>query len=259
MQLTATAGPATLALPVKTLTVKTFDVQADPLTGGCSWRRREHGRRHDTFQHGPTADGLRITVSTLAADGTTDATELVLTPTGSAWDGGATQTQGSTTVTTEPVHVDGGASALGRLVVYGQAGNDAITVGNDIKQDVWIWAGAGNDSVRGGGGNDVLIGGAGDDLLAGGDGRDLLVGGLGADKLVGDAADDILVAGYTDHDNNAAALYRVMAEWTRMDATFATRVADLRAGVGPGEPGQVERHDGPRRPERGRADRRGRE
>jgi Ca2+-binding RTX toxin-like protein len=234
VRLTAAVGLATLVLPPKTLTVKTFDVQADPLTGGLLLA--VGGSTADdamTFQHGPTADGLRVTVSTPAADGTTEATELVLTPTGSGWDGAVTKTKGSTTVTVEPVHIDGGASALGRLVVYGQAGNDAITVGNDITQDVWVWAGAGSDSVRGGAGNDVLIGGAGDDLLAGGNGRDLLVGGAGADKLVGDAADDILVAGYTDYDTNAAALSQVMAEWTRTDATFLTRIADLRAGVGP--------------------------
>jgi Ca2+-binding RTX toxin-like protein len=78
----------------------------------------------------------------------------------------------------------------------------------------------------------VLLGGAGDDFLAGDSGRDLLIGGAGADRILGNADDDILIAGTTDFDANAAALALVMQEWTRADATFATRVSHLLTGGG---------------------------
>lgn len=60
----------------------------------------------------------------------------------------------------------------------------------------------------------------------------MLIGGTGADRILGNADDDILIAGTTDFDANAAALALVMQEWTRADATFATRVSHLATGGG---------------------------
>jgi Ca2+-binding RTX toxin-like protein len=90
---------------------------------------------------------------------------------------------------------------------------------------------------KGGPGNDVLLGGEGNDLLAGGQGRDLLFGGRGRDRLVGDASDDILISGTTDDDASSTALWQIMDEWTRSDASFAARVAHLEGTDADGKNG----------------------
>ena len=137
------------------------------------------------------------------------------------------------------------ATGLGSLVgsiatvenVTGGAGNDSLTGNGSVNT---LAGGGGNDTLVGAGGNDVLLGGSGDDRLDGGTGRDLLVGGTGADVLLGGGDDDILLAGvfayYAEATNSAdaAALTALMAEWGRTDLTYAGRVANLVAGVGPG-------------------------
>ena len=119
-----------------------------------------------------------------------------------------------------------------RVVVYGGAGNDSIRVTPRLKLPAWLYAGDGNDLLRGGGGDNVLVGGAGNDLLVGGDGRNLLIGGRGSDRLVGGPQDDILITGYTAFDDNDAALCAIMAEWTS-PRDYATRVLNLSVGVTP--------------------------
>ena len=121
---------------------------------------------------------------------------------------------------------------VGRIVILAHNGNDDVHVVGGVALPTFISGGAGNDRLRGGGGNNVLVGGAGDDLLVGGAGRDLLIGGFGLDKLVGNAQDDILIAGYTDFDQNSTALDLILKEWTRTDASFATRVNHLEGGAG---------------------------
>src|SRR5262249_20668102 len=61
------------------------------------------------------------------------------------------------------------ATNLGRIIVYGNSGNDNITVSTDIGPVTAL--------LYGGDGNDVLNGGAGFNLLDGGDGNDTLTGG----------------------------------------------------------------------------------
>jgi Ca2+-binding RTX toxin-like protein len=92
----------------------------------------------------------------------------------------------------------------------------------------WVYAGAGDDRVRGGGGNDVLLGEAGRDLLVGGGGRDVMIGGLGADRMVGDRADDILIAGTTAFDADVAALRAIQGTWTS-SSSYEARTATLQA------------------------------
>lgn len=58
-----------------------------------------------------------------------------------------------------------------------------------------IFAGAGNDTVRGGNADDAVNGGAGNDSILGGGGDDTLVGGEGNDTFVGGAGDDTLFGG----------------------------------------------------------------
>jgi Ca2+-binding RTX toxin-like protein len=124
-------------------------------------------------------------------------------------------------------------SPTGRIIVYGQSGDDDIQVSGSISLSAWLHGGAGDDRLKGGAGNDVLLGNEGNDLLVGGGGRDLLIGGTGADRIVGNADDDILIAGATLFDANDAALSDIMAEWAS-DRCYATRVANLRGeGSGP--------------------------
>jgi Ca2+-binding RTX toxin-like protein len=122
------------------------------------------------------------------------------------------------------------AAPTGRLLAFGQAGDDDIQVSPNIGRSAWLYGDDGNDRLKGGAGDDVLFGGAGDDLLIGGSGRDLLVGGTGADRILGNADDDILIGGYTifdyDYDhrmegmlrrNHEEAISHIMQRWTSAD------------------------------------------
>ncbi len=87
----------------------------------------------------------------------------------------------------------------------------------------------GNDilNVTGSNVGNVLVGGSGSDRLLGGQGRDILIGGSGPSTLQAGSGGDILIGGTTSFDNNAAALAAVLAEWSRTDADYATRIAHL--------------------------------
>lgn len=143
----------------------------------------------------------------------------------------------------------------GRLLAFGQAGNDELKTDGDIGNDAWLYGDDGDDRLKGGAGNDVLFGGLGNDVLVGKRGRDLLVGGRGADRIVGNAGDDILIAAATtldyddaypvfdsstdtalanrhvlrrDHERSVAA---IMQQWTS-DNSYENRVAHVREGGG---------------------------
>lgn len=114
----------------------------------------------------------------------------------------------------------------GKALVYGDAGDDRITVastahgsgydsqihGGDGKDT--LSGGAGNDYFSGGDGNDKIKGGAGDDaiyggdesvaitgdkangdILDGGDGNDTIYGGTGADAIKGGKGSDVIYGG----------------------------------------------------------------
>src|SRR5262249_27917431 len=83
----------------------------------------------------------------------------------------------------------------GRIIAFGQAGNDNIQVAGSIGNPAWLYGDAGNDQLQGGAGFNVLLGGDGDDVLTGGSGRNLLIGGNGSDRLIGNGGDDILIGG----------------------------------------------------------------
>jgi Ca2+-binding RTX toxin-like protein len=120
----------------------------------------------------------------------------------------------------------------GRLLAFGQVGDDVIRVDREIALPAWLYGGEGDDVLAGGVGDDVLLGGPDDDVLLGGAGRDLLLGGTGADVLLADGGEDLLIAGTTAFDGNQAALGMVMAEWTSC-RSYGARVANLR-GTGSG-------------------------
>ena len=95
-----------------------------------------------------------------------------------------------------------------------------------------------NDVLTGNSLNNVIIGGAGNDTITGMGGTNLIVGGSGSDNLTGGTGDDILISGTFSYYNegtkfaNWAALFAVMAEWTRTDIDYNSRITDLRIGGG---------------------------
>jgi predicted outer membrane repeat protein len=101
----------------------------------------------------------------------------------------------------------------------GGTGNDTL-LGNAVA-----------NRLTGGLGDNILVGLEGGDILEAGNGRDILIGGLGLDILKGDAGDDILIAGRTTSDTSLSNLSTLRTQWISANA-YATRVANLRAGVG---------------------------
>ncbi len=162
------------------------------------------------------ADTCAVGQTALAVGGTLADDQIVFSPGANA---------GEINVTLNGVSL-GTFSPTGRLLAYGQDGNDNIQVAGSIALPAWLFGQGGNDRLKGGAGNDVLLGGDGDDLIVGGMGRDLLIGGFGRDRLVGNADDDILIAGTTAYDAAEAALCAIMAEWSS-SADFATRTNRL--------------------------------
>jgi Ca2+-binding RTX toxin-like protein len=130
---------------------------------------------------------------------------------------------------------------VSRIVVYGNDGNDKIWAAGWISDNgdsddcvfdrlnvpTWLFGGNGNDLLVAGQKGGIAVGGNGYDLLLGGLGRDVMIGGDGSDAVVGVSSDDILVAGFTTYDANEAALNAILREWSRTDASYATRVSHL--------------------------------
>jgi Ca2+-binding RTX toxin-like protein len=125
----------------------------------------------------------------------------------------------------------------GHVVVYSQSGNDIIKTAAQMINGVFTYvnvpvlffAGSGTDilNVTGSSANNVLVGGGGNERLLGGQGRDILIGGTGKATLQAGTGGDILIGGTTAYDNNAAALAALLAEWSRTDIDYATRIAHL--------------------------------
>jgi Ca2+-binding RTX toxin-like protein len=89
-------------------------------------------------------------------------------------------------------------SRASRVVVELGAGNDRLTIGDDLRtvDQVRVAAGPGNDVVHGGPEADLFEAGGGTDRLYGGRGSDGLIGGIpGPDLLVGGRDGDLLAAG----------------------------------------------------------------
>ncbi len=123
---------------------------------------------------------------------------------------------------------------IGRIVVYGQDGNDFIRMRHrDADVITQLYGGNGHDYLSGGKGVDFIYGGNGGDLIAGRNGRDILIGGDGYDFILGQRDDDILIGGdYIDANSEAAAL-ALLAAWN--DANdYLTRISNISMGVGAG-------------------------
>jgi uncharacterized delta-60 repeat protein len=120
----------------------------------------------------------------------------------------------------------------GRLIIYGQAGDDDIAIASGVSLPAVVGGGDGNDTVQAGSGPSILLGGAGDDTLVGGADRDVLIGGGGADQLNGKGESDILIGGGTAFDQDLVALSAIAAEWASGN-NYATRISHLQ-GANPG-------------------------
>jgi len=104
------------------------------------------------------------------------------------------------------VNVDGTSttfvmSGVQKIIAYGEAGNDAVSVNEKygaIFTSARLLGGDGNDTLIGGSGNDLLFGEAGSDSLLGGAGRDHLDGGADTDRLYGQSAGDWFVGSKTE-------------------------------------------------------------
>jgi hypothetical protein len=130
-------------------------------------------------------------------------------------------------------------TGVGRIVIYGQDGDDNIQVVGGITLPTELHGGGGNDTLHGGNGPNVLLGEAGDDDLTGGVGNDLLIGGSGVDVLRGGGGEDILIGGTTAFDASSDALTAILSEWNS-GRDYATRVANLQGtGTGPRLNGDV--------------------
>jgi hypothetical protein len=137
----------------------------------------------------------------------------------------------------------GAFTPTGQVVVYAQAGNDAVSfgtlkVGNKtyrVDQPLLLFGGDGNDALDAGesAGPAVVLGGAGGDTITGGNGRAILIGGLGADTLEGGSGDDVLIGGTTDLDGDLAALAAVRAEWAG-GSSYSDRIRHLLGTLGGG-------------------------
>jgi Ca2+-binding RTX toxin-like protein len=80
----------------------------------------------------------------------------------------------------------------------------------------------------------ILVGNGGNTLTGGNGRRNLLIAGPGGSTLLGGDGDDLLIGGSTAYDleTDCASLRAVMAEWTRTDEDYTTRVAHVTNGIG---------------------------
>ena len=110
-------------------------------------------------------------------------------------------------------------SPVCRIVMYGQAGDDKLTLSNKVTIDADLYGGDGRDKLYGGRGNDYLSGGAGNDTLFGDEGDDILIGGPGDDNIHGGAGDDVIL----DHEGDTMEpLYAAFSRWTNVDNCWDT-------------------------------------
>ena len=185
----------------------------DTLNGGAGLDQLTGGPGDDNFVFGDASSSEADTVTEASGQGT-DTLNFSSVTTAVSLDLGSSVVQ--TVHTNRTLKLSSSASF--ENIIGGLADN--VLSGN-----------SGNNSLTGGPGNDVLIGNSGNDTLSGAVGRDVLIGGLGLDMINGGSGDDILIAGRTTSDRNIAGLIAFRTEWIS-DVLYATRIANLRSGVG---------------------------
>ena len=98
-------------------------------------------------------------------------------------------------VTGDPLHQVFNASAVTRVVIHGNEGNDRISVQGTVTELIEIYGDSGNDNIWGGLRNDTLEGGAGNDAIEGWSGNDRIKGDAGNDVLYGQSGHDTIFGG----------------------------------------------------------------
>jgi hypothetical protein len=144
------------------------------------------------------------------------------------------------------------AEPISRIEIYGQSGDDSITVDQNVTIPAFIFSGNGNNVITAGGGPSVVVGGAGNNILTGGSGPSILIGGSGHEQLIGGSGATLMIAGTTKFDANLEALQSLEAEWSRTDASYEEKVAHLNGGASGGQNGSyvldnstVQSHESP--------------
>ena len=185
-----------------------------------------------------SADPFDLTKQDLVINGTAGNDVINITP---ASGKGTVPASGGSIVATMNGATYGPFAATGRIVVYTNSGNDAVTVSPAIYLQSWLMAGNGNDTLSGGSGNNVLVGGGGRCTLTGGAGRNLVIAGSGSSRLFGGqpysatspaSGGSIMVGGSTIYDGNAAALNAILQEWSSTDS-YVARMQKIQSSVGP--------------------------
>ena len=133
------------------------------------------------------------------------------------------------------------------IAIYGQGGNDHLSVSSLIRQNASLFGGNGDDVLRGGGGNNLLVGGDGNDTLISGPaqwpvsgstssptGRNILIGGKGHDLLLGGGASGLLIGDSTDFDDptnpaGEAGLTAIRNAWENPVGDYSARAAAVLA------------------------------
>ncbi len=87
------------------------------------------------------------------------------------------------------------ASLIGSFEVNSGAGDDVVSVAENVAAPVTLRGGAGDDVLVGGASGDKLVGGPGNDKLVGRSGPDWLYGGAGEDRLIGGRGEDLCRGG----------------------------------------------------------------
>lgn len=78
------------------------------------------------------------------------------------------------------------------------AGNDTINVAPNVKVNIVVDSGAGDDTITTGAGDDRIDAGAGNDTISTGAGRDDIFGNTGNDRIEAGAGDDVVYGGDGD-------------------------------------------------------------
>lgn len=182
-----------------------YDPPSDLASGG------QKVRTHELLKKGDVTFSREITWRTLNPDNPTIASNQLVVETGNAddkihvrsWPGDKLQfiINGKSYV----FDAQGQQGPQQSLLIKTNGGNDRVIIDDDVKHQVgvdggdgddYLQAGGGPTELRGNGGNDTLRLGSGFGIARGGAGNDTLYGGSGHTSLFGDDGNDRLHAGF---------------------------------------------------------------
>ncbi|MEW6155801.1 MAG: hypothetical protein AB1813_00100 [Verrucomicrobiota bacterium] len=131
---------------------------------------------------------------------------------------------GNDTIVYDGVGVSGDTS-----FIWGDSGNDTITIGDAFQALAMIFGGSGNDLIEGSpvadmifgdSGHDQLIGGRGNDTISDSDGMNVIIGGLGNDTINGGSGIDLIAGDEANFDwQTGVALYSLITSSSGLGGT----------------------------------------